>query len=212
MSLADSTNRAAGAAGPWHRTQGGGSRRARICLSAGAVTAAVLTVAASAGASTSGADTVGAATAHGTPAVVHLTLRAMPAGTVTFSRGSRGHLTVHADTFGLTPGSRHSVSLVIPGRSRTIWFGTLTANGVGQADRTLQSNFTGHLPRGSRLVIRMGVQGGRVAKEPIAETRRLSRPAGGRTGLSGSKSARPVSAMAGRGDEPPSPITPTATR
>ena len=100
----------------------------------------------------------------------------MPAGTVTFGRGSHGHLTVHADMFGLTPGSSHNVNLVIPGRSRTIRFSTLTANGVGQADSTLHSNFTGHLPRGSRLMIRMGVQGGRAAKEPIAGTRRLSRP------------------------------------
>ena len=182
MSFAASINRTAGADGPWRRTQGGGSRRARIRHGAGAAAAAalaaaaVLTVAASAGASTSGAGTVGSATTHGTPTVVHLTLRAMSAGTVTFGRGSHGHLTVHADMFGLTPGSSHNVNLVTPGRSRTIRFSTLTANSVGQADSTLQSNFTGHLPRGSRLVIRMGVQGGRVAKEPIAKTRRLSRP------------------------------------
>jgi hypothetical protein len=78
--------------------------------------------------------------------------------------------------FGLTPGSSHNVNLVIPGRSGTIRFSRLTANSVGQADSTLQSNFTGHLPRGSRLLVRMGVRGGGVAREPIAETRRLSRP------------------------------------
>ncbi len=182
MSSTASTNRAAGADEPRRRTWGGVSRRARIRLGAGAAAAAalaaaaVLALAASAGASTSSAGTVGSAAAHGTPAVVHLSLRAMPAGTVTFGRGSDGHLTVHADMFGLTPGSSRNVNLVIPGRSRTIRFSTLTANSVGQADSTLQSNFTGHLPRDSRLVIRMGVQGGRVARGPIAETRRLSRP------------------------------------
>ncbi len=174
MSFGVSANRAAGAGGPWRRTQGRGSRRARIRLgvaAAAALGAAVLIVAASAGASTSSARTVGSATA-----VVPLTLRAMPAGTVSFGRGSHGYLTVHAHMFGLTPGSSHNVNLVIPGRSRTIRFGTLTADSVGQADRTLQSKFTGHLPRGSRVVIRMAVRGGRIAREPIAETRRLSRP------------------------------------
>ena len=65
-----------------------------------------------------------------------------------------------------------------PGRIGTIRFSPLTANSVGQADGTLQSNFTGHVPRGSRLLIRMGIQGGRVARRPIAETKRLSRPGG----------------------------------
>ena len=87
----------------------------------------------------------------------------MPAGTVTFGRGSHGRLTVHADMFGLTPGSSHNVDLVIPGRFLAVRFSTLTANSVGQADSTLQSNFTGRLPGGSRLVIRMGVAGGRVS-------------------------------------------------
>ncbi len=100
----------------------------------------------------------------------------MPAGTVTFGRGSHGRLTVHADMFGLTPGSSHNVDLVIPGRFLAVRFSTLTANSVGQADSTLQSKFTGRLPRGSRLVIRMGVAGGRVAREPIARTRRLKHP------------------------------------
>jgi hypothetical protein len=155
------------------------SRRARIRLGAGAATsgalaaAAVLTLAASAGASTSSADT---AAVHGTPAVDALQLRAMPAGRVTFGRGRHDRLTVRADMFGLTPGSSHKVNLVLPGRFGTIRFSRLTANSVGQADSTLQSNFTGHLPRGSRLLVRMGAQGGGVSGKPIAETRRLRGP------------------------------------
>ncbi|MGH3405768.1 MAG: CHRD domain-containing protein, partial [Streptosporangiaceae bacterium] len=105
-----------------------------------------------------------------------LTLRPMPAGTVRFGRGRHGRLTVHADMFGLTPGSSHRVDLVRPGRSRAIGFGTLTASSAGQADATLRSGFAGRLPRGSRLVIRMGTGNSRVATEPIARTRRLRHP------------------------------------
>jgi hypothetical protein len=143
--------------------------------------AAVLTLAAPAGASTSSAGTLVSAVVHGTPAVhgtaaVHaLRLRAMPAGTVTFGR-RHGRLTVHAVMFGLTAGSSHRVNLMIPGRSAAIRFSPLTANSVGQANTILQSHFRGQLRRGSRLRIRMGVRGGRVARQPIAETRRLSQP------------------------------------
>jgi len=191
MSFTASANRSAGADGPPCRTQGRVSG-ARIRLGAGAATvsalaaAAILTLAASAGAGTSGAGTSGAGTVgaatvgsaadHGTAAVDILSLRAMPAGTVTFGRGSHGRLTVHADMFGLTPGSSHSVNLVIPGRSRAIRFSPLTANSAGHASSALRSDFTGHLRRGGRLLIRMGVGGGRVAREPIAETRRLRHP------------------------------------
>ena len=183
MSFAASANGGAGTDGRRCRTQGRRSRHARIRLGAGAATsavvaaAAVLTLAVPAGASTSSAGTAGVAAVRGAPAGYALHLRAMPAGTVTFARKGHGRLTVHANMYGLTPGSSHNVNLVIPGRLRTIRFGRLTANSVGQADSTLQSNFAGRLPRGSRLLVRMGVgvQGG-VAREPIAQTRRLSRP------------------------------------
>lgn len=78
--------------------------------------------------------------------------------------------------FGLTPGSSHAVRLVIPGRSRAIRFSPLTASSVGQASSVLHSGFTGHLPWASRLVIRMGAHGRRVAREPIAESRWLRHP------------------------------------
>jgi hypothetical protein len=57
------------------------------------------------------------------------------------------------------------VNLWVPGRSRLIRFGPLTANSVGQAASTLSSKFTGRWRPGSRLLIRMGVGGSRVAPE-----------------------------------------------
>lgn len=158
------------------------SRRTRMRLGAGAARsgllagAIILSLAAPAGASTSSAGALGSAAVPGTPAVHALSLRAMPHGTVTFGREHHGHLTVRADMYGLTPGSSHNVDLVIPGRLRAIRFSSLTANTVGQASSTLHSNFPGRLPRGSRLVVRMGVGGGGVAAEPIAETERLRSP------------------------------------
>jgi CHRD domain len=100
----------------------------------------------------------------------------MPHGTVTFGRERHGHLTVRADMYGLTPSSSHNVDLVVPGRLRAVRFSSLTASSAGQANSTLHSNFTGRLPRGSRLVVRMGIGGGSVASEPIAETTRLRSP------------------------------------
>jgi hypothetical protein len=68
------------------------------------------------------------------------------------------------------------VDIVTPGRFRVVRLSPLTANSVGQADSTLRSNFTRNLPRGSRLLVRMGVQGGGVAKNPIAVTGPLGNP------------------------------------
>ena len=174
------------------------SRRARIRLgaragagvaaavvAATALAATVLSAAAPAGASTgapAGAATraraasPAAAGAYGSHA--RLTLRAMPVGRVAFRRDRHHHLMVRASLFGLTPGSSHAVDLRVPGRSRVIRFSPLTANSGGQAYSTLSSNFTGRWRPGSRLLIRMGVGGGRAAREPIAETRRL--PGAGR--------------------------------
>jgi Cu/Zn superoxide dismutase len=109
-----------------------------------------------------------------------LPLHAMPVGTVRFGRAGHGRLTVHARVSGLTPGSSHAVDLRVPGHSRLIRFSTLTASNVGQASSTLHSHFSGPLRRGSRLLVRMGAQGGRLASTPIARTRWLRDP-GGRT-------------------------------
>ena len=110
------------------------------------------------------------------PAIPALALHAMPVGTVRFGRGGHGRLTIHARVSGLTPGSSHAVDLRVPGRSRVIRFSTLTANSVGQASGTLHSHFSGPLRRGSRLLVRMGVRGSRLARTPIAETRWLRDP------------------------------------
>ena len=160
------------------------SRRARIRLGAGAAAVALaaiaLSVTAPAGASTDAAARAAMPAQAAAPAAgaaygarVRLTLRAMPVGRVAFGRDRHHRLMVRADLFGLTPGSSHAVDLWVPGRSRAIRFSPLTANSVGQAYSTLSSNFTGQWRPGSRLRIRMGAGGGRVAREPIAETRRL---------------------------------------
>jgi hypothetical protein len=103
----------------------------------------------------------------------------MPVGTVSFGR-HHGRLTVHAHVYGLTAGSSHGVSLRIPGVHRTIWFSHLTANSVGRAHATLHSHFTGHLRVGSHLTIHNGTGHSRLAREPIAVTRRLTHPRHGR--------------------------------
>jgi Cu/Zn superoxide dismutase len=172
----------------YRRCAGGAvSRRARIRLGAGAAATALaataLAVTAPAGASTNAAARTAMPAQAAAPAAgaaygarVRLTLRAMPVGRVAFRRDRHHHLMVRADLFGLTPGSSHAVDLWVPGRSRLVRFGPLTANSGGQAYSTLSSNFTGQWRPGSRLRIRMGVGGGRVAREPIAMTRRLLRP------------------------------------
>ena len=125
----------------------------------------------------------------------------MPAGTVTFGR-QHGRLTVHAVMFGLTPGLSHRVNLLVPGRSAGIPFSALTANSAGQANATLRSHFSGRLPHGTRLVIHLGTGGGRAARAPIAETRRLGHP--GR---------RPAPAHRGRGQRGRGQLRhPTGTR
>jgi hypothetical protein len=140
--------------------------------------AAALAVTAPAGASAGRPVRPGVSPGSGALAAHALHLRAMPAGTVTFGR-SRGRLTVRAAMFGLTAGSSHAVSLQMPGRVPAIRFTTLTANGVGQANVILNSGFAGRLAIGSRLVVRMGTGPGRVAREPIAVTAPLRRPAAG---------------------------------
>ncbi len=154
------------------------SRQARIRLGAAAAAAAlgaaVLSVPAPAGAATGAPAFPAAPGAHGTRAV--LTLRAMPAGRVMFGRDRHHRLTVRAAMFGLTPGSSHGVDLSIPGRSRLVRFTPLTANSGGQAAGTLSSDFRGPWQPGSRLLIRMGTGGSRVAGEPIAVTDRLRHP------------------------------------
>ena len=180
MSFTASTSRGARAYGPRRRTRATAARGARLRLGAGAVAAgalaaaAALTPAAPAGAATSSARTPG----HGRTSYA-LSLRAMPAGAVSFGRSNHGRLTVRVRMFGLTPGSAHQVDLVRPGASRPVRFSTLTASSAGRADSFLRSSFAGLVPLGSRLVVRMGTAGGRVSTEPIAQTGRLRHPGRG---------------------------------
>jgi CHRD domain len=142
--------------------------------------AAVLSLATPAVASTSGLGPFGSVPVHETSAVLHLSLRPMPHGAVTFGRGRHRQLIAHADIYGLTPGSSHNVDLFVPGLLRAVRFSRLTANSVGQADSTLHSNFTGRVRPGSRLLVRMGTQPAGIARNPIAETGRLRSAGRGR--------------------------------
>jgi CHRD domain-containing protein len=178
VSSPDSAYPGAGPTEPARAGRRGLSHRSRVRFSAVAVSAAALaaavavTLAATAGASTKRAGTAAAA---GHSASYALTLQPMPAGTVTFGRGHHGRLTVSTSMFGLTPGSSHNVELFLPGR-RSVRFSVLTAASSGQAYATLQSRFTGRVPRGSRLAILMGTQGSRIARTPIAVTGPLGNP------------------------------------
>ena len=69
----------------------------------------------------------------------------------------------------------HGVDLRLPGGGR-VRFSPLSANAVGQARATVSSRYTGRLPAGSWLAIRMGTGSRGVAANPIAVTR----PLGGR--------------------------------
>ena len=111
-----------------------------------------------------------------TPAVTvtkNLTLMPMPSGSATLGTDGSGNLTVTPDMIGLTPGSAHTVELVSSG-SVVASFGTLTANGAGQADATLDSTYTGSVPAGSRVEVLNGDQSGPVSAEPIAKTAPIS--------------------------------------
>ncbi len=166
------------------------SRHARLRVTSATTSIAAVAIAvmvtlvpaAAAGAARSGGDGAARrspasyrALASPTAAMVEkLVLHPMPAGSVRFGSVRHGWLVVHMVLYGLTPGSSHYVELVQPSGRRVVRFSTLRANSVGQADETLASTFGGWVPRGSRLVIRMGARGGRVARLPIAETKPLS--------------------------------------
>jgi CHRD domain len=110
---------------------------------------------------------------EGTPlvaSVAHVQLQAMPAGTVTFVWTPEGQLTAEVNAFGLTPGSSHSVQLVSAGGVTLASFGTLTANGAGQASATLYSTDMTSVPDGSHLVILLDAQDGAIASEVIGQT------------------------------------------
>src|ERR1700733_12675415 len=151
--------------------------RGRICRGASAVSAsAVLAVTAALTPAASAASAPSRPGAAAPPAIYALSLPAMPVGTVTFGRDKRHDLTARVVMYGLTPGLSHNVDLAVPGGPGLVRFSALTVNSVGQAASTLSSNFTGPWRPGSRLIIRMGTGRRRLARDPIALTRRLSYP------------------------------------
>ena len=112
-----------------------------------------------------GTGSAGISTGHG-----GYLLQAMPAGTVSITRGAEGHLLAHVKMFGLTPGSAHT--MVIEAAGQVYPFPGLTADAAGDADVTLASaGRIGQLRPGSRAVIDLGnAESGSLAAEPIAET------------------------------------------
>jgi hypothetical protein len=169
--------------GRWLSEPGRAQVRPVAAAAAIAAVAAAATVslapAASASGTGSGAAGLGTAAGHGAAAigaaaeVVKLALHPMPAGTVRFGRTSHRRLVVHVAMYGLTPGSSHRVDLIRSGGRRVVQFSLLRANSSGQADEILASTFKRRVPGGSRLVIRMGAHGGRIARLAIAVTRHL---------------------------------------
>jgi Cu/Zn superoxide dismutase len=93
----------------------------------------------------------------------------MPQGTVTLFRDHFGTVAATVRASGLTPGSSHAVELVNDHGRVVAFFGTLTANSVGQAYATLVSNAR-HLGDDTHVVIRNGTGSGPVSSEPIALT------------------------------------------
>jgi Cu/Zn superoxide dismutase len=103
----------------------------------------------------------------------YVPLTPMPQGTVTLGRDSAGAVDATVNAFGLTPGSAHTVELVNGAGGVVAAFGTLTANGVGQAQGTLDSGYQSTLGRW-RVVILNGTAGDPVSAEPIARTARYA--------------------------------------
>jgi Cu/Zn superoxide dismutase len=101
---------------------------------------------------------------------LHLTLNPMPQASVTLGRDGADDITATVSAFGLTPGSSHLAELVNGNGGIVAQLSDLTANGVGQAQATLDSTFNGTLAPGVRFEILNGTQGDPVSVEPIAET------------------------------------------
>lgn len=67
---------------------------------------------------------------------------------------------------GLTPGSSHTVWVVRPNSTTLATLGTLTADGTGRADATLNRGQVWRIPAGSHLVIGLDT----ASPQPIAQT------------------------------------------
>jgi hypothetical protein len=108
--------------------------------------------------------------------VKHLSLHAMPTGTVALGRTSSGTLYAHVIAGGLTPGSAHTVEIDTADGTPAVQLGSVTADATGNVDTTVTSGSqVDKLPGDARFVIRLGVSGGdanqnALAREPIAQT------------------------------------------
>jgi Cu/Zn superoxide dismutase len=106
------------------------------------------------------------------PVTEHLTLSAMPNGTVAVSHTPDGHYHAHVDAYGFTPGSAHQVEIDAPtltGPGPVVRFGTITANTAGVVDTTVDSVDTdAALPAGARFVIRLGDNTGDFNRNALA--------------------------------------------
>jgi len=99
-----------------------------------------------------------------------LQLQSMPQGSVDLAWNSANQLTAELTISGLTPGSSHGVELTAADGAVITQFGTLAANGVGQAQATLTSTDTTPIAPGSHVVVLLDAQMGAIASEPIAQT------------------------------------------
>jgi len=104
------------------------------------------------------------------PVTTQLNLMSMPQGTATLGRDNFDTIDVTVDAFGLTPGSSHGVELVNGLGKLVTVFQTLTANGTGGAQATLDSTYKGTQAPNWRVVILNGTAGDPVSTEPIAES------------------------------------------
>lgn len=126
-------------------------------------------------------------TADITGSTVHLALRTMPTGIVTFVRDHGGY-DATVDLYGLTPGSAHAIEIDRPGSVLPeVRIGAITADATGQVHTTAKGAGTvGRLAKGSMFVIRLGNNTGdfahnALAAEAIATTDQLPSYPAGRT-------------------------------
>jgi CHRD domain len=104
---------------------------------------------------------------------IHLSLQAMPAGSVVVFRDEGNNVSVKVAGFGFTPGSSHLVDLVQGGRVLTQFNRPVIADGTGQLQvggTILSSTFGGAIPAGSQVAVLNGTAGDATSAEPIAET------------------------------------------
>lgn len=108
------------------------------------------------------------------PSTGRITLRQMPAGTVSFGHNADGTLTARLDLFGLTPNSFHQVAIdnstdAASAFDHVVNFPLITADGTGQVHTAITSAGTiGDLPANSRFTIRLSTYSSDATRTPVA--------------------------------------------